>query len=82
MATSFATLYRTRRDGGITYCYAVSWRQNGTACEWVSRVCRDGQPVGSPVGEFQHPGGRDGDLRPLVRRVVEKRIEERMGVDE
>jgi hypothetical protein len=74
--------YTTKRDGGLEYTYEAESGMVGQAqrdWHWVAKVRRNGHLAGTPSGMVKNAKSFVED--PMLRRMVESAIEDRVGVD-
>jgi hypothetical protein len=71
--------YTTRRDNGITYTYEATWREAGGGIIWSATVKREREVAGVPNGQIRSAAGVI--VADEVRRLVERAIETRAGVE-
>jgi hypothetical protein len=79
MVNIFTGSYTTRRDDVRTYAYSAIWTRRGDAVVWKAKVRKDNELVSAPDGRIDHPP-EDGDIPPLLRILIEGRIEQLMGM--
>jgi hypothetical protein len=71
--------YTTRRDNGITYTYEASWQEADGGITWSTTVKRERELAGAPNGQIRSVAGLV--VADEVRRLVERAIETRAGVE-
>jgi hypothetical protein len=76
--------YKTTRDSGLDYAYAVTWELTDLGLAWTAEVKRDGKPAGAPSALVGiNPGGVNEGFDPAAyfHRIIALYIENRWHVD-
>jgi hypothetical protein len=79
MSGQLDRIYKTKRDGGLTYSFHATWAPVPGGVNWKATVVHDRKVAGTPSGFVTGPAGPDfaEALEKILRHYIERQIDVR-----